>query len=69
MVQLKKNGYLVTGSDDNSIKIWDIINHELVFIINETNGGHVELIRHLLDLSNGWLASCSWDKTIKIWEF
>ena len=49
-------------------KMWDILNNELKFTINQTNGGHSDSVGLLTVLENGFLASGSADSTIKIWE-
>jgi len=64
------NGYLISGSRDKTIKVWDLE-------ANQNNGpnnaictlkGHTGGIRALLSLSNNKLVSASNDKSIKIWD-
>ena len=59
---LLNDGRLVSGSDDNSIIIYNKKNYEPDIIINE----HNSWINCLITLKNGILASCSHDKTIKL---
>src|SRR5271163_3379531 len=56
------NGDLVSGSSDNSIKIWKDRN-----LINTLNG-HIYTVSCLAVLLNGDLVSGSYDNTIKIWR-
>lgn len=65
LIQLK-NGNLVSGSFDNTIKIWDIEKEQCI----QTLSDHTASVRSLCLLSkyaNGF-ASASDDKTIKIWN-
>jgi WD40 repeat protein len=59
------NGFLVSGSRDNTIKIWDTTNQSLV----ATLVGHTSTITICKVLSNGNLASVSFAETnIYIWN-
>ena len=57
------DGSLVSGSDDNTIKIWDIKNGQTI----KTLTGHTDSVYALTVLPDGSLASGSYDNTIKIW--
>jgi len=59
------NGDLVSGSWDNTIKIWNPNDGTLKRTLN----GHTSEVRALTTLPNGDLVSGSMDKTIKIWSF
>lgn len=59
-----ENSFLVSGSRDNTIKIWDVKEGICVHTLE----GHTGYISALLQLRNGYLASGSSDKTIKIWD-
>ena len=59
---LLENGYLASGSEYETIKVWDTINGNLKYTFNN----HSNTIIGLLALENGYLASCSADKTIQI---
>ncbi len=61
---LLNDGRLVSGSDDNSIIIYNKKNYEPDIIINE----HNSWINCLITLKNGILVSCSNDKTIKLFD-
>ena len=63
-----ENSYLASGSDDRTVKIWDITNGKLKFSFDQSNGGHTDFVRSLASLENGYLASGSRDETVKIWD-
>ena len=58
------NGTLVSGSDDNTIKLW----HPKTFECLHTLSGHSSSVRALTTLVDGTLVSGSGDKTIKLWH-
>ena len=55
---------LASGSSDNSIKIWDLINWRCIYTLE----GHENTISSLVMLKNEFIASSSWDSTCKIWN-
>lgn len=57
-------GTLVSGSSDNTIKVWD----ESVGTVARSMSGHGGEITDFAILESGFLASSSKDKTIKIWN-
>ncbi|WP_049790637.1 hypothetical protein [Trichormus azollae] len=64
-VAFSSNGQiLATGSDDNTIKLWDVNTSKLI-------STHLAESWYLPGLAftadSGTLISCSWDKTIKLW--
>lgn len=59
-----QNGYLVSGSWDNIIKIWNINDGTLTATLNQ----HTDHVRSLVVLYNGNLVSGSIDRTIKIFN-
>ena len=58
------DGRLVSGSSDNSIIIYNKETYQPNIIIQE----HDDAINYLIQLKNGILASCSNDKTIKLFN-
>lgn len=59
------NSFIVTGSYDNTIKIWDIYNHECI----KTLKGHTNYINSVkVSADNKFIVSGSADKTAKIWD-
>ena len=58
------DGTLASGSDDLTIKLWDINTG----IVLKTLTGHTAYIWDLKVLEKGDLASCSFDQTIKVWN-
>ena len=55
---------LLTG--EKIIRQWRIEGDNLI-LISKKEKAHDLVINGLLNLGNGHIASCSWDKTIKIW--
>ena len=58
-----QNGNLISGSDDKTIKIWDLNTK----ICIATLSGHDSLVWALCQLQDGRLISSSYDGTLKIW--
>ena len=56
--------HLLTGSDDNSIKIFDCSDD--FALIQSLDAAHDDTVRSL-SISGKYLASGSWDHTVKIW--
>ena len=68
-----KNGDLVSGSEDQSIKIWDLKSGHLTYTFDKFNGGHSSLVSDLVELQDDisdkkYLASSGYDTKIKIWN-
>ena len=58
--------YIVSGSDDKTIKIWDFKTAECL----NTLEGHEDSVNSIAISSDGkYIVSGSGDKTIKIWDF
>ena len=57
---------LLTGDYTNIIRQWRIEGDNLI-LISKKEKAHDDGITDLLNLGNGHIASCSKDKTIKIW--
>ena len=67
MMELLNSGEkmnLASSSFDKTVKIWDIKNRDCVQILH----GHLDKVICVLFHSDGYLITCSNDKTIKIWE-
>ena len=62
------NEQTVAGSFDNSIRVFEIsaLTYKCVSIVRNA---HSEWITKVIALPNNKVASCSLDKTIKIWQF
>jgi WD40 repeat protein len=57
--------YILSGSRDTTIKVWDIKNeYQCINTLNE----HNEAVSSLFILNNNQLISSSWDKTIRLWN-
>jgi WD40 repeat protein len=59
------DGRLLSGSGDNTIRLWDI-NDE--FNLLKTLTGHVNYVNSLIQLKSGKVASGSADHTIRVWD-
>ena len=57
---------LLTGDESKIIRQWRIEGDNLI-LISKKEKAHDDDITYLLNLGNGHIASCSFDKTIKIW--
>jgi WD40 repeat protein len=56
---------MVSGSSDNTIKIWDLYTGKL----RSTLAGHSQVVSSVaISLDGHIIVSGSWDKTIKIWN-
>jgi WD40 repeat protein len=61
-----EQNFLFTGSDDSTIKVWDLIGYSLIFTFTQ----HEEPIRDLIFIEeSGHLISCSDDGKIHIWDY
>ena len=58
-----REGKLVSGSWDATVKVWDIKTGELLNILE----GHTDAV-YCVAIRDGKVISGSWDKTIKIWD-
>jgi WD40 repeat protein len=59
-----KNGYLASGSLDETIKIWNTETGDCI----KTFSGHSDSVNCLISLKNGYFASGSSDNTINLWK-
>ena len=57
------NNLIISGSNDDSIKIWDVHSGELINTLN----GHTEAVWSVFAINN-LIISGSWDNSIKIWS-
>jgi WD40 repeat protein len=57
------NNIIISGSYDNSVKIWDIKSGQCINTLN----GHTGSVRSVFAINN-FIISGSWDMSIKIWD-
>ena len=62
---VNRNGQLISGSYDKSIKVWNTEDGTIFKTLN----GHSDHVTSLALLKDGSLVSGSWDGTIKIWTY
>ena len=62
-----RNNTLISSGYDKQIKIWEITTKH--YKLKQTLDGHSKCVYQVLTLTNDRFASCSQDKTIRIWEF
>lgn len=60
------NGLLAISSPDNTIKIYNLSEDTLKYVLNGHKGAITSLV--VLDTVNNRLASSSFDQTIKVWD-
>ena len=63
--QIGNSNYIATASFDHTIKIWDLNNNNACI---QTLTGHSSSVIDVIYHSDGYLVSCSNDKTIIIWK-
>ena len=61
---IHENADMASGSNDNSIRIWNVASGKCIHKLT----GHSNYVRSLQLLSNNKLASGSFDKSINIWN-
>ncbi|OGT07156.1 MAG: hypothetical protein A2X78_00280 [Gammaproteobacteria bacterium GWE2_37_16] len=61
-------GKLISGSDDKTIKLWDIDKQSGKWLARKTFYGHKESITGVAALSDETFASTSWDKFVFTWD-
>jgi len=57
------SGYIVSGSDDATVRIWSAGGSSLYNLTSHTSG-----VNSVAVFSTGYIASGSWDTTLKIWD-
>ncbi len=64
------NGYLASGADDNTVKVWDVhsqtLVHSLIGHVGSNKFGHG--IAALVELKDTRLISSGRDRTLRIWD-
>jgi len=55
---------LASGSKDNTIRVWDITTHTVIYTIS----GHSASVSKVLWGGSGYIYSSSQDRTVKVWD-
>ena len=63
-VALLPNGNCISGSRDNSIKVWDRLTGECLFTLS----GHTDTVRGVTVCPNGDVVSASTDRSLRVWR-
>jgi WD40 repeat protein/serine/threonine protein kinase len=58
------NGCLASGSDDATVRIWDVASGQTVLVLR----GHEQVITGLVALPDGRIVSGSADMTLRVWD-
>lgn len=61
-----RDDILVSSSDDNTIKLWQLFQYEMKFL--RVFDKHSDYVFKVIPLTNTRCASCSSDRTVKIWR-
>ena len=63
-----KNNYLISSSEDRTIKVWKKTPYDEKYEYTASLEGHTNKVTKVIALpSDELMVSCSWDKSIKIW--
>lgn len=62
----ERDDILVSSSDDNTIKLWQLFQYEMKFL--RVFDKHTDYVFKVIPLTNTRCASCSSDRTVKIWR-
>ena len=66
-IDLSKDGqYLVSGGEDKSILVWDVLERKVVHRITDAHDGTIMDVRFVNGISN--IISAGSDNKIKIWK-
>lgn len=65
-ISLLENGYLVSSSEDLTIKIWEL--KDKLYKCLKTLIGHKNEVRKTIQITHNRLVSCSDDGTLKVWN-
>jgi WD40 repeat protein/serine/threonine protein kinase len=58
------NGYLASGSDDATVRIWDVASGQTVLVLR----GHEQVITGVVALPDGRIVTGSADMTLRVWD-
>ena len=58
--------FVITGSQDKALNLWDLTNGKLV---KKVAGAHEDIVREISLVEGLGVLTCSNDETVKIWTF
>jgi len=61
------NTFIISGSDDKTIRIWDVESAECIKIL-EGHSSRVSSVALSKNNNNQFIVSGSWDKTVRLWD-
>lgn len=59
---------LASGSNDNTVKIWNVGSGKKRVTLKTTLSGHEDIVNSVVWLDEKTIISGSWDETVKIWK-
>jgi WD40 repeat protein len=68
MTSFADGDFLITGSMDTTIKIWNVKTGTLIKTLDSKNGGHSWYVETVVQVARNIFASCGNDNNIKVWE-
>ena len=68
LCELQGRNTLISGSYDNTVKVWKLTDNNSLLSLIATLKGHNSFINQVIPLSTTVIASGSFDKTIRLWD-
>ena len=68
VLSLIRDGVIASGSEDFTVKIWDLVNGSLKYTFSNENGGHTNKIIFIGALANRYIVTSSSDRSVRVWD-